>query len=158
MTMVAGYEDAMPHAGLMDEHALGPETGPLQRARLHIRGGKRRLRQGKTAAGIVTLYDALDGALLWYFASPERRSRLSIGPGDDLNDDRTMYRILVRSGVLDGSFDFDAFDRLTERALDEELPGHDLGDLLAGIDAVMTRLGVMPFDEASLPPEDPSTF
>lgn len=148
----------MPHAGLMNEEALGPELGPLQRARLHMRGGKRRLRQGKTAAGIVTLYDALDGALLWYFASPGRRKALAIGPADDLNDDRTMCRILTQSGVLDGSFDFDAFDRLTEQALRQELSGYDASGLLSLIEAVMTQLGVMPFDEASLPPEDPATF
>ncbi len=148
----------MPHAGLMDEKALGPERGALQRARLHIRGGRRRLRQGKTAAGIVTLYDALDAALLWYFASPERRKAVPIAPGDDLNDDRTMFRLLVRAGVLDGSFDFDAFDRLTERALEEELPGYDHRLVLAGIEGVMRELGIMPFDESSLPPEDPSTF
>jgi hypothetical protein len=148
----------MPHAGLMDEKALGPEQGPLQRARLHIRGGRRRLRQGKTAAGIVTLYDALDAAMLWFFASPERRRKLAIAPGDDLIDDRTMFKLLVQAGVLDRSFDFDAFDRLTEKALQEELPGYDHRDVLAGIERVMTQLGVMPFDEAALPAEDPSTF
>ncbi len=51
----------MPHFGLMDEGSLGPVEGPLMRARLHIRGGKRRLRQGKIAAAIATLYDALEG-------------------------------------------------------------------------------------------------
>ncbi len=148
----------MPHAGLMDEGALGPEQGPLQRARLHIRGGRRRLRQGKTAAGIVTLYDALDAALLWYFSSPGRKAALAVDSADNLNDDRTMFGILVRSGVLDRSFDFDAFDRLTDRAHHEELPGYDHREMLAGIERVMTQLGVMPFDEAALPPEDPSTF
>jgi hypothetical protein len=148
----------MPHAGLMNEGALGPEAGPLQRARLHLRGGRRRLLQGKTAAGIVTLYDALDGAMLWYVASPERRKRLAVRSGDDLNDDRTLYRILVRSGVLDGALDFDAFDRLTERALHEELPGYDASPLLVQIESAMTQLGVMPFDETSLPPEDPATY
>ena len=148
----------MPHAGLMNEEALGPEAGPLQRARLHIRAGKRRLRQDKTAAGIVTLYDALDGAMLWYFASSPRRAALAIDQADDLNDDRTLYRILVRSGVLDGSFDFEAFDQLTEQALQQELPGYDATGLLNQIEKVMTQLGVMPFDEASLPPEDPRTY
>jgi len=148
----------MPHAGLMDERTLGPERGPLQRARLHIRGGRRRLRQGKTAAGIVTLYDALDAAMFWYFAVPGRKAALAIAPGDDLNNDRTMFGILVRSGVLDGSFDFDAFDRLAEWALREELPGYDHREVLAGIERVMTRLGVMPFEEDTLPPEDPATF
>jgi len=148
----------MPHAGLMDERSLGPVEGPLLRARLHIRGAKRRLRQGKTAAGIVTLADALNGAMLWYVASPELRAGLVIRPGDDLNDDRALYRVLVRSGVLDGAFDYDAFDRIVEQALAGELPGYDHRALLAGFEQVMLRLGVMPFDEAALPPEDPSTY
>jgi hypothetical protein len=142
----------------MDEKALGPVEGPLQRARLHIRGGKRRLREGKISAGIATLYDALNGALQWYVAAPERRIKLTIQGGEDLNVDKVVYTVLVRSGVLDRSFDFEAFDRLTERALNQELPGYDYRDLLKGIEQVMTRLGVMPFDEAALPPEDPSTF
>jgi hypothetical protein len=148
----------MPHAGLMNEAALGPVEGPLQRARLHVRGGKRRLRQGKVSAGIATLYDALSAAMQWYIASPEREKGLTIFPGEDLNDDRTAYQVLVRSGALDGRFDFDGLDQLVEDALDHEMPGFDAGQALAGIESVMTQLGVMPFDEAVLPPEDPATF
>ncbi len=142
----------------MDEETLGPVEGPLQRARLHLRGGKRRLREGKISAGIATLYDALNGALQWYIAAPGRRLKLTIRDGENLNDDKVVYSVLVRSGVLDRSFDFEAFDRLTERALNQEMPGYDYRELLKGIEQVMTRLGVMPFDEAQLPPEDPSTF
>jgi hypothetical protein len=142
----------------MDERALGSVQGPFQRARLHIRGGKRRLREGKISAGIVTLYDALLGAMEWYVNSPEHKERLVIRQGDDLKDDGTVYAILVRSGVIDGAFDFGAFNRLTEKALNEELPGYDYRDVLTGIEQVMTQLGIMPFDESKLPPEDPSTF
>ncbi len=142
----------------MDEKALGPVEGPLQRARLHIRGGKRRLHQGKISAGIATLYDALNGAMQWYMAAAERRMKLTIAGGENLNEDRVLYDVLVRSGILDGSFDFDAFDKLTERALNQEMPDYDYRELLKGLEHVMTRLGVMPFDESRLPPEDPSTF
>lgn len=148
----------MPHAGLMDEDALGPEAGPLQRAKLHIRGGRRRLRQGKISAGIVTLYDALLSALKWYVASPERRKKLLVRDGEDMTDDRKVFEVLVRSGVLDTAFDYASFDRLVEKAMDEEMPGYDFAPVLGGIESVMTRLGVMPFDEKDLPPEDPSTF
>jgi hypothetical protein len=148
----------MPHAGLMDEETLGPVEGSRQRARLHIRGGKRRLRQGKISAGIVTLYDALEAAMRSYVDDLEKKAKLDIKEGDNLNDDKTSYTVLVRSGVLDGTFDFKAFDRLTEKALNEEIPWFDYHELLAGIESVMTQLGVMPFDEASLPPEDPKTF
>jgi len=148
----------MPHFGLMDEDALGPVQGPLQRAMLHIRGGKRRFRQGKISAGIVTYYDALSSAMQWYLALPARRTKLVVVRDEDLLDDRTAYAVLVRSGVLDGRFDFDAFDRLTEHALLNEMPGYDYRAILKGVEAVMEQLGVMPFDEADLPPEDPSTF
>lgn len=148
----------MPHFGLMDERALGPIEGPFQRARLHIRGGKRRLRQEKISAGIVTLYDALLAAMESYVNSPEHKGRLVIKQGDDLRDEKTVYAILVRSGVLDGAFDFERFERLMERALNEEMPGYDYHDVLQGIERVMYQLGVMPFDDADLPPEDPKTY
>ena len=60
--------------------------------------------------------------------------------------------------MLDGKLDFYAFDRLTEKALNEEMPSFDYRELLTGIESVMTQLGIMPFDEDALPPEDPKTF
>ncbi len=146
----------MPHFGLMEERILGPVTGPLQRARLHIRGGKRRLRQGKISAGIVTLYDAVVAAMEYYIA--DNRARLPLFRGENLHDDKTMYRILVRAGVIDAGFDFERLDRLMERALSDDLAGYDYRDIVEEIDGIMARLGVMPFDEQLLPPEDPSTF
>jgi len=148
----------MPHAGLMNEGALGPETGLLQRARLHIRGGKRRLRQGKVPAGLVTLYDALIAAMEWYFASPERRNRLVIRNDDDLRDDKVLYKILVRSGVLDGRFDYVAFDTFIGDIIYGKAMEYDYESLAKGIESVMVQLGVMPFNEEELPAEDPSTF
>jgi hypothetical protein len=148
----------MPHFGLMEERKMGPVEGPLMRAKLHIRGGRRRLRQGKIAAGIVTLYDALEAALQAYSADPERRARLAVKTGDDLKSEKSLYDVLVRSRVLDGTFDYEGFNRLTERALKEEIPGYDYHGMLRGVESVMIQLGVMPFDESSLPPEDPKTF
>lgn len=148
----------MPHAGLMDEKALGPEEGPLKRARLHIRGGRRRLRQGKIPEGMVTLYDAVCAAMEWYFASPERRTGLIIRADDDLNDDKILYEILRRSGKLDNSFDYVAFNELLDGVLYRNLSEYDHEGVLRGVESVMTQLGVMPFDEQALPPEDPSTF
>jgi hypothetical protein len=146
----------MPHFGLMEERSLGPVNGPLQRARLHLRGGKRRLRQGKISAGIVTLYDAMVAAMEFYVE--RNRERIPLSSDENPHNDKVMFRVLVRAGVLDRQFDFEGFDRLMERALHEDLSGYDYGGLVEGIDAVMFRLGVMPFSEESLPPEDPSTF
>lgn len=147
----------MPHFGLMDAEALGPERAALQRARLHLRGGKRRLRQDKISAGIVTLSDALSFAMEWHCASAERRSRVRASV-KEFRDDRALYAALVRSGVLSGSFDFERFDRVLERALEAELPAADAAGILEGVAAVLLELGVLPFAEDELPPEDPGTF
>ena len=148
----------MPHAGLMDEEALGPEAGPLMRAKLHIRGGRRRLRQGKISAGIVTFYDAVSAAMEWYVASAKRLGRLTVREDDNLKDDHSLYDILVRAGVLDGSFHYREFDTLVQKALYEDIVDYDYAGVLGRIEAFMTQLGVMPFAEEELPPEDPSTF
>jgi hypothetical protein len=141
----------------MDSAALGPERAALQRARLHLRGGKRRLRQGKTSAGVVTIYDALTSAMEWFCASPDRRSQVPGEPKDFL-DDHSLYAMLVRGGILDGAFDFDKFYRVVDRALESEIPPEDASGLLEGVESVLTQLGVLPFDEGNLPPENPSTF
>ena len=141
----------------MDPDALGAEAAALQRARLHIRGGRRRLRQGKISAGLGTLYDALLFALEWYIASPHRRKTLPIKEGDNLRDDRTLFALLAESGVTDGRFDLEAFKDLVETA-PSETSGYAYTEILNRVESVMTRLGVMPFEESELPPEDPSTY
>lgn len=143
----------MPHFGLMEEKELGPVQGPFQRARLHIRGGKRRLKQGRISDGIVTLYDAVTAALESYAASDKGRGLVQ----DRIRDEKQLYCTFVKAGVLDGSFDFFAFDRLAEKALSGEVSDYDYRSLLKQVELLMQQLGIMPFDEAELPPEDPRT-
>jgi hypothetical protein len=142
----------------MDADALGPVEAPLQRAKLHIRAGKRRLRQGKISAGIITLYDALISAVEWYVEVPGRREGLQINEGDDLNNEKTLFTVLNRSRVLDETFDYAAIETLVEKALNSEMIDYDYRAMLKGIESVMTQLGVRPFDENALPPKDPAAF
>jgi hypothetical protein len=148
----------MPHFGLMDATQMSEEEAALLRARLHIRGGRRRLRQGKLAAGMAALYDALSCAMRWYVLAPERRQRLHVREGEDLEHDRDVFLVLARSGILSDPSDFERLDAWLEQALAEESPSLDAAQILVHIEQLMTPLGVMPFDESSLPPEDPSTF
>jgi hypothetical protein len=141
----------------MDPDALGAEAAALQRARLHIRGGRRRLRQGKISAGLGTLYDALLFAMDWYIASPDRRKNLPIQTDDDLRDDRTVFALLVKAGVIDGRFEYGALRDLVHTAPPESSV-FDYGEILNQVESVMTRLGVLPFNESDLLPEDPSTY
>ena len=136
----------MPHFGLLDPDTLDAEAAALQRARLHIRAGRRRLRQGKISHGLGSLFDALLFALQWYIASPDRRKILPIKKEDDLRNDRLLFSRLVEAGVLDGRFDYDAFDNLVETAPTISST-YDYAEPLRHIESVMTRLGVMPFDE-----------
>ncbi len=148
----------MPHFGLMNEDALGPVEGPLMRAKLHIRCGRRRLVEGKISAGIVTFYDALVSAMKWYIAQTDKRKMLRIAETDDMTDDRTMFEILRRSGVIGRALDFATIDKIVDRALADEMPGYNYAEYLAGMESALTQMGVLPFDENELPPEDPSTF
>lgn len=149
----------MPHFGLMStEESFRTPEGALLRARLHIRAGRRRLSQGKISAGIVTLYDALIFALRWYLMVPQRREELRINEAPDLTDEKAMLRTLESAGIVDGSFDLPAFDKLVEMAAHEEMNDYDYRPMLSRFESLMTRIEVMPFDEAALPPEDPSTF
>ena len=91
-------------------------------------------------------------------ASPERRQALAFRKEDDLSDEKTVLAILKRSNVLSVDFDYDAFDALVDKASTEEMPGYDYHGLLRDFEALMTSLGVMPFNEAELPQEDPATF
>ena len=77
--------------------------------------------------------------------------------GQRLARDREVYEYMTRAGVLDGSFDYEGFMTLVERALEEEIDNWN-GGRIEELDPVMEQLGIMPFDEASLPPEDPATY
>ena len=96
-------------------------------------------------------------ALQWYVASPERCNDLLIEESEDLKDDRAVFEILKRSGRLDAVLDYGKFNSLVEKALKQEMPDYDYTEILKSLESVMTQLGVMPFDENKLPPEDPST-
>lgn len=149
----------MPHFGLMDTRdSFEKPEGALLRARLHIRSGKRRLRQGKISAGIATLYDALLFALRWYVAPTERKKALAAREEDDLSDEKKVFELIKSSNLFQVDFDFDEFDALVVKASEEEMPSYDYSEVLRDFESFMTVLGVMPFNEFELPPEDPATF
>jgi hypothetical protein len=140
----------------MDATKMSEADAALLRARLHLRGARRRFELGKSAAGIAALYDALQSALRRYVLLPGHRKQFGITDRDW--DDRELLAILTRAGVLDGSFDWDAFERLTERAIDDSSFRFDAPRVLAQVERVMTALGALPFDETALPPENPAAL
>ena len=149
----------MPHFGHMDESKMSIHEGALLRARLHLRSGKRRLREGKLRAGVETIFDALYAAMRAYVMTPANRNRFE---GVDINSEQALYEALVGAGVLDGLFDFRKFEKMVEDAVNEEVPVYDhVYDpawLISGVESVLTQLGCLPFDESTLSVEDPATF
>ncbi len=143
----------MPHFGLLDEDALGPEASELQRARLHIRSARSRLNGGMVHEGISTMFDALLSSLRWYVISPARAAGLDVRQGEDLNDERVVCDVLKRSGVIEPSFDFGRICDIEDGLLEGGLKGLDHNALAGEMEAVMEALGVIPFDEDELPPE-----
>lgn len=149
----------MPHFGHMDESKLTKNEADLLRARLHLRSGKRRLSEGKLRSGVATVFDALYSAMRAYVTAPANRSRFE---GVDLGEAQGLYDALVGADVLDGRFEFSRFMEMLEKAVDDILPefdsGYDSAWIIDGIKPVMTQLGILPFDESTLPKEDPGAF
>jgi hypothetical protein len=148
----------MPHFGLIDATKMTEADAMLLRVRLHIRGGRRRFERGMLAAGIASLYDALCYAIRWYILLPEHRECLGIIGNEEFRDERDIFAVLVRSGVVSDTFDFDAFEHLVDQSLDKETFQFDAPRVLVQIEKVMTELEVMPFAEAALPSGDPAAL
>lgn len=142
----------MPHFGLMDEDALGPEASELMRARLHVRSARTKIADGRIHEGISALFDALLSSLRWYVLSPKRAAGLKFD-GDDLSDERAICEVLKRSGVIEPSFDFERICETEDRILESGIKGIDHEALAGEMESVMETLGVIPFDEDELPPE-----
>ena len=149
----------MPHFGMMDESRMSKEDAALMRSKLHFRSGRRQLRQNKTAAALATLYDALLAAMRWHILTTDLRKMITTNENEALENDRIVFSILKRAHILDGSFDIDRFQALVDTALMNEnglSAGYD--EIMRPLDGIMTRLGVLPFDEGELPPEAPDAF
>jgi hypothetical protein len=144
----------MPHYGLVDATKMTEADAALLRSRLHLRGGKRRLQKGLTAAGIVALYDSILFGMRYYIAKHQHCA--SFVENTDLWDAASLFQALVRAGVFDDAINFNRFSLNVERALWQESLSLDADSLLVEVETMLTKLGVMPFNESVLPGEAPS--
>lgn len=143
----------MPHFGLMDSTQMSEEDAALMRARLHLRGGKRRLREGLAVAGIVALYDALLFGMRYYLARQERCEKANLAENIDLWDVVALFHTLASAGIFDDPYAFDRLSLIVERVLWQESFSFDADATLAEVETMLTKLGVIPFNEAALPGE-----
>ena len=150
----------MPHFGLIDE-SLQQADASLLRARLHVRGGQIRLSEGRKEDGVAALYDAMVHAMLRFLDSDELKRNLQIADDDNLNDDRTLFTILKKSGVIDSSLEVEDFDYLYQKmddAIEDTLTDFDEHQFMFRFNRIMTALGVIPFDDSDLPERTAATL
>jgi len=142
----------------MDELTLSPEAAALFRARLHLRGGRRRLRQGKYAAGVAALYDALCSGMRWYILVAQEAALVPLRTGVDRQTDREVFIALAQAGVLDNPNAFEHLESGLDQLLNGREPDFEPPEVMTLVEHWLTQLGIMPFDEGALPSEDPRTF
>jgi hypothetical protein len=146
-----------PHFGLMDPGKMTGAEAALMRAKLHWRGGRRRLREQKTAAGIAALYDALLCGLRWYLLV-HRPASMGECRDAELEDEWVLFALGRETGILDETIDLAGIQALVEQALEGGDVDSASRSFPGRIELLLTRIGVLPFDERELPPEDPRTF
>ena len=112
-------------------------------ARFHLRGGKRRLQKGRTAAGMVALYDSILFGMHYYLTIHERCASFleSIEPWDAMS----MFQALTRAGVFADPLTFNRFSLIVERTLWQGSSAFDANAVLTQVEEMLATLGVMPF-------------
>ena len=136
----------MPHYGLMDATKMTQAEAARKRSQLHLRGGKRRLQKGLTAAGIVALYDAVLFGMLYYIARHGRCA--SFVEEADLWDAVALYQMLTRVGLFDDPLIINRLSLLVERALWKGSVAFDTDTTLYEVETMLTKLGVISANEA----------
>ncbi|MFX0185730.1 MAG: hypothetical protein ACFE95_21815 [Candidatus Hodarchaeota archaeon] len=152
----------MPHFGLMNPDEMKPAEAAIMRAKLHVRGGMRRISQGKIEAGIAALHDAIISAMQHSFFSNQLKESIKLTDNDfDITDEKDLFNILKKSKIIDNTFreqDFSYLLTIIEKALDHQLNDFNHVVYFNKYNNLMNQLGIIPYNDQELPPEDPTTF
>lgn len=117
-------------------------------ARLYLRGGKRRLQAGYSRAGIAALYDAVLFGMRYYIARHKRCE--SFVERTDPWDAPGMFYALARAGVFEDPLILNRFSLMVERALWQESYSIDADSVLAEVEKMLLKLGVIAPRESAL--------
>jgi len=142
----------MPQHRFMDVTKMIKAEVALMCARLYLRDGKSYLREGSITAGITALYDAILFAMHYYIAEPAYRASINLN-SDDLWDHAALYHKLVKAGIFDDPHTFNHLSLIVERLLWQESYSFEANSVLAEVEKMLSKLGVMPFNEFILQSE-----
>ena len=115
-------------------------------ARLRFRAGKHCLQKGLTTKGIAALYDSVLFGMQYYIANHHAFPRKNI----ELWNAASMFQVLARIGLFEDSRTFNRFTLVVERALWQGLFSSDADVILAQVEELLTKLGVISFDNKVL--------
>ena len=124
-------------------------------ALFNLRGGKRRLQKGLTAAGMVALYDSVLFGMRYYITRHERCTSFleDIDPWDAVN----IFEALTRAGVFEDPLSFNRLSLIVERTLWQGSLSLDTYTVLTDVEKMLVTLGVLPFPE-NIPGTKPVPF
>lgn len=137
----------MPHYDLINMTQTTTAEDALICACLHLRSGKRRLQKGLTAAGMVALYHSVLFGMHYYIA--KHKQCATFVENIDLWDAIGLFHALTSAGVFEDRLTFNRFSLTVERALWQGSFSSDANAILAEVEKLLTKLGVMPFNESA---------
>jgi hypothetical protein len=111
-------------------------------ARLHLRDGKSRLQKGYQVAGIAALYNSLLFGMQYYIT--RHKGCADFLENRDPWDGANLFQALARAGVFDDPLLFNRLSLMVERALWQTTISSDPSSLLADVENILTKLGVLP--------------
>ena len=141
----------MVKPNVVDTTQMTKEHIALRCARLYVRRGKRLLQAGRSSAGLAALYDSALFGMQYYIA--KHKSCQGMIENLDLWDACGLFHALARAGILDDPLAFNRFSLLVERALWQESVSFDADIILAEVERMLTKLGVLSFLDSTLPSE-----
>ena len=130
----------MPHTGVIDESLQG-EQELLMRAKLHARGGLDRFSKGMTADAIAAFYDAVSSAMQRLIIVREIPTN-----GLDIAQDLELFKVLLKSGILNDTItleDFDFMQRTLDDAFEDQLESFDETSFLDIALSLLNQLGII---------------
>jgi len=151
---------SMPHFGLIRE-GISKDEEALLRARLHIRGGDRRLEEGQFADAVASYYDAMSAGMKRFFLSESLRDCYVLPDVSNLEDDGFLFIELKGAGVLDDSINMEEFDFLKmvlEKAFENEVTDEILTRFRSIVQKIGVQLHIIPFVPGELPEVDSLTL
>ena len=129
--------------GFLDVNRLTDARTELLCARLYLRAGKRRMKEGFRPHDMAAFYNSVFFGMRYYIL---KHKGCAVFVNDhDLWDAANLFQALARAGVFNDPLLFNRFSLVVERALWGKSYSFDPNTLLEEVEGILTKLGVLPY-------------